>query len=152
METKEELKELHFYKEQDGENKVDPELYDTVARSVASGLVGKNNRINKLNGVSRHQLRSLFDETKRIKRRLENPNTKWADVEPAVKLLKSKTSYAVARAKSNSKYDSDYYDYLKKFMHTGIDKIHNENDFNVFCNLFEAVYGFYYEMGGAQTS
>jgi len=153
MNSKETLENLQFYaKNEKGEQKINSELYDVVAQTIASNLVGRNN--NKLNGVSRHQLRGLFDETKRIKRRLEQKNIQWNDVEPAVRLLKSKTSYAVERAKKNGnpRFDGPYYDYLKDFIHKGIDMTKNEEDFDVFCNLFEAVYGFYYEKGGAQTS
>jgi CRISPR type III-A-associated protein Csm2 len=138
--------DLQFYNEN---NKVDPSLYDEVAEKIANTLVTSNRGISF--GVSRHQLRNLFDETKRIRRRLEETQTSWDDVKPMVKLLKSKTSYAVARAKKNNPKDSKYYTNLKGFIHKSIDNIKIEQDFHIFCNLFEAVYGFYYEKGGAET-
>lgn len=137
---------LVFYKP---DGKVNGELYDTVAQDIAKSLIENTGRSPI--GVSRHQLRRLFEETKRLKRQLEGTNVTWDDVYPLVKLLKSKTSYAVSRAIKNSMKDEKYYRYLKNFIHSGIDKVQTENDYEVFCNLFEAVYGFYYEMGGANT-
>ena len=139
-------KELRFYNDK---NEVRPDLYDESAEKIANGLVKVEQRYT--NGVSRHQLRNLFDETKRIQRQLAHKALSWEEIMPSVKLLKSKTSYAVARAKKNSKRDIKYYDFLKVFLHTCIDNIHTRKDFDVFVNLFEAVYGFYYEKGGANT-
>ena len=139
-------KELRFYNDN---NEVRPELYDESAEKIADGLVKVEQRYT--NGVSRHQLRNLFDETKRIQRQLEHKALSWEGILPTVKLLKPKTSYAVARAKKNSRRDSKYYDFLKSFIHLSVDNIRTQKDFDIFVNLFEAVYGFYYEKGGANT-
>lgn len=140
-------KELRFYNDN---NEVRPELYDESAEKIAETLIGQFK--GKPQGVSRNQLRNLFDEVKRIKRQLENKAYTWKSIYPSVKLIKSKTSYAVARAKKNGKrFEEEYYNNLKNFIHTGIGNIKSEKDFDIFVNLFEAVYGFYYEKGGAHT-
>ena len=131
----------------------DPELFDSVAEKIAQQLVKKEIRKNRdgksweeIHGVSRHQFRRLFDELKRLKRKLENQK-KWDEIFPLVKMIKSKTAYAVSRMKDNK----EQYTHLNDFMKTGIDKIKNQDDFETFCLLVEAVYGFYYELGGAKT-
>ena len=132
------------------------ELYDETARKIAEALVDRPHRGNNANGVSRHQLRRLFDEVKRLKRRLDNrqgdsADQAWRETLPMVKLVKSKAAYIAARQKKD-KYVGTHYENMKKFIDHGIDQIKSQDDLERFVTLFEAVYGFYYERGGSQTS
>ena len=59
-------------------------------------------------------------------------------------MLKSKIAYDVARVKANN--DKPYYKNLSDFISSCIDKVKTKEDYHVFVSLFEAVYGFYYEL------
>lgn len=133
------------YKLYNQQKKVDPLLYDETARKIAEELI----KIEKGStyGVTRHQFRRIFDETKRIKKLIDIRG--WEELYPLVKMIKSKTAYMVARAKSEKRKESNYYQNLYNFISTGIDQVKTVEDFKIFCLLFEAVYGFYYELGGA---
>ena len=135
---------LEFY---DENKKVKSTLFDEDAQKVANKLVGVDNRGNH-QGVSRSQLRKIFDEVKRLKKSVEVKDN-WDDVYPMVKMIKSKTAYSIAKAISKDKWTRNYYESLGDFIKSGINNIKCFEDLKVFCLLFEAVYGFYYELGGA---
>lgn len=125
-------------------------LYDEIAEDIAKGLVDKSGR----QGVSRHQLRRLFDEVKRLKRRVDNSQSgdsadAWEKTLPLIKLVKSKTAYMVARGKDRGS-DAPYYENLRRFINQGIGDVEETVQFERFVNLFEAVYGYYYALGGAK--
>ncbi|MFW5995284.1 MAG: type III-A CRISPR-associated protein Csm2 [Spirochaetia bacterium] len=135
------------------DGRVPEDLYDRDAERIAGALVEPVGG-NRVKGVSRHRLRRLFDEVKRIQRRLQftteqDRDATWSAVLPLVKLLKSKVAYVAARAERG---EQEYYDALKIFFTVGIDQIFTAEDFERFATLFEAVYGFYYERGGSKTA
>jgi CRISPR type III-A-associated protein Csm2 len=129
-----------FYKGKDekGEDKVDPDLFDGKARALAKSI----------DGVTGTQLRRLFDEVKRYSLLLEaSAEDEWARQEPYIRMIKSKTSYTVARQKEKANNaDKGAYKNLAEFIAEGIDSVHSAKDYHIFVALFEAVYGFYYEI------
>jgi len=127
-------------------DKVEPSLFDTTAMEIAKKLISKDSK-GKPIGVTRSQIRRIFDEIKRLQKDLTQKNN-WDEILPLIKLVKAKTAYTSARAKSSDKY---YYTNLNYFIDNGIDQINSKKNFDTFCLLFEAVYGFYYELGGANT-
>ncbi|RKX80192.1 MAG: type III-A CRISPR-associated protein Csm2 [Spirochaetes bacterium] len=137
-----------FYEQ--GSDLVRSELFDKDAKQWAERLV-KPIGERKVKGVSRHQFRRLFEEVKRLQKMLINEKRKWAYVKPFVKMLKPKTAYTVARAKDKEKNAGVYYDALKDLFNEGIDGVNTERDFRAFCDFLEAVYGYYYELGGVNT-
>lgn len=136
-----------------GTKNIRPDLFCEYAQGVAKNL-GKiaqdptnPKRISK-NGVSPTQIRKLFDEVKRYERLIVEGNSEsWNKQFPYIKMMKSKVSYSVARAKKSKPKDALYYDNLAAFMGEGIDLIKSEQDYHIFVSLFEAIYGFYYEIG-----
>ena len=119
-----------FYSE-DGKLKLD--LFDRKANEIADSIVG----------VTRTQLRRIFDEVKRFEQRLAVET--WDDVVPYVRMVKSKVSYQVARAIDKNRSTEGAYRNLSAFITEGISLAGSEKDFRVFLSLFEAVYGFSYE-------
>jgi len=117
-----------FYKD----GKVDPDLFDGKAKLIAKSL----------DGVTGTQLRRLFDEVKRYDMILGNSDDQWVKQEPYIRMLNSKTSYTIARQQNT---DACYKN-LKKFINEGITLVHNKDEYHIFVSLFEAVYGFYYEI------
>lgn len=130
-----------FY--QNGTKTVREDLFDEIARQIAESLRGKDKRGNET-GVSITSLRRIFDEVKRFKQLLSTEDD-FAMQLPYIRMVKSKVAYTVARAGKDKKEAKKLYDNLKHFIESGIDRIKNKKDYEVFVSLFEAVYGFYYE-------
>jgi len=129
-----------------------PDLYDRIAFEIAKCFVGKDRR----KGVSKSQIRKIFDEAKALGRSLkdsledsekDSDEEKWKEIYPLIKMIKVKTAYIYARA---SKESREYYKNLYDFITYVIDKVKNYNDFSTFNLLFEAVYGYYYGIGGKE--
>lgn len=140
---------INFY-ESDG--KLSKQLFDEKATEIAKlFLYDFTNRKGekKYGGVSRNQLRKVFDEFKRLDRLLDEKKN-WDEVFPMIKMIKSKVAYNVSRAKKNEKnYKAKKcYDELYEFVKAGIDAVSSREDYSILCTLFEAIYGFYYELGG----
>jgi CRISPR-associated protein Csm2 len=127
-----------FY-EADGKT-IKPDLFEKTAEAIADTLFIKGSRIS----VSITQLRRLFDEVKRFQQILEASPDQWVVQKPYIKMIKSKASYTVARAKKTRSEESDVYENLGKFIGNCIDLVETAEQYQVFVALFEAVYGFYY--------
>ena len=124
----------------DDKGDVKKDLFDKTALEVAKSLGSKEVRL----GVSSTQLRRFFDEVKRYDRLLSMQNQSWEKQKPYIRMLKSKIAYSVARVKKGS--DKPYYKNLSEFVNSCIDCVEEKDDYHVFTSLFEAVYGFYYEI------
>ncbi|MDR2580747.1 MAG: type III-A CRISPR-associated protein Csm2 [Fibromonadaceae bacterium] len=119
---------------------ITPEFFVSNAQTYANSFVTevKDRQGNiKYDGVTKNQLRRIFDEVKRF----ENISFDL----PRIKMIISKTKYAVARAKQKNIKVKEQYEALDKFIEDGIKSIQNETHYKNFVSLFEAVYGFYYE-------
>lgn len=118
---------------------VNPELFSAIAKNIASCFG------TKMAGVSSTQLRRIFDEVKRFEQ-LVGTDDDWKKQEAYIRMLSSKVSYTVARAKLANGRDRDYLSRLQEFIETCLKNIQTKEDFKVFVALFEATYGFYYEI------
>lgn len=126
-------------------------LLSEEAEHIADKLVKREGR--NVNGVRRHQFRRLYDEVQRFKRKLEY-GTDWENIEPLVKMVISKTAYMTSRMISKEKKEKknkEFYERFNEFISSCLKKVNNQKDFETFCLLLEAVYGFYYSKGGADT-
>ena len=132
-----------FYKS-DGKT-VKEDLFDTVALSVAKSLKGKNQRGKEI-GVTSTQLRRIFEEVKRFEQILLSSDNQWEKQFPYIKMIKSKVAYTVARAGKQKSDEKGVYKNLETFISSCIDLIKTQEDYHIFVNLFEAAYGFYYEL------
>ena len=121
------------------------DLFDTQAQKIADTLIGKNKKGFTV-GVSSTQLRRIFDEVKRFERNLSLAGSKWEEQLPYIKMIKSKVAYSVARAAKSKPEEKGVYQNLEKFISSSINIIKTEKDYRIFIALFEAVYGFYYEL------
>lgn len=116
------------------ENKiVNRDLYTKTAKAIAESL----------KEISQTRLRRFFDEVKTISRR---PRFKeeYKKNEASIMLLESKIAYMIGR--STIKAEKDSLNNLKKFFEIGLKQVHDADSFIVFVTLFEAVYGFFYEI------
>ena len=130
---------------------INPKLFDETAKKLAESL----------KGVTGTQLRRIFDEVKRFEQLLEtsgdNEEQKWKEQEAYIRMIKSKVSYSTTRATEQAKKQKKFddiggYENLSKFVASGIDKVKKPKDFKIFVSLFEAVYGFYYEIAPSRAS
>ena len=135
------MSNLNFYT--DGKT-VNPDLFDGIAKDIAKSFVGKD-RSNRPCGVGRTQMRRLYDEVKRFEQNLDGTQETWNKHYPYIRMIKSKLSYNITRAKEKNRDCAVGYDNLSRFITDGIKQVNNENDYLIFVALFEAVYGFYYE-------
>ncbi len=135
--------EIKSFYDADGNVKI--ELFDSTAKKVAESFVGTNKNGKDI-GVSSTQLRRIFDEVKRYKRVLASSNVKWEDQLPYIKMIKSKVAYTVARAAKQKSEEEKVYKNLESFISQGINLVKSQKDYKVFVSLFEAAYGFYYEL------
>lgn len=142
-ETPEPVRIKSFYKE-DGKT-LQEDLFDSTARNVAKSLVGKNLQGREI-GVTSTQLRRIFDEVKRFEKTLQFSDANWESQFPYIKMIKSKVAYSVARAAKQKSEEKGVYKNLETFISSGIDLIKSQKDYEAFVNLFEAAYGFYYEL------
>ena len=132
-----------FYKA-DGKT-VDENLFDSLALNIAKSFKGKNKKGQDI-GVTSTQLRRIFDEVKRFEQILTLQENQWGKQLPYIKMIKSKVAYSVARAAKQKSEDKGVYKNLEHFISSGIDLIKTQEDYHIFVNLFEAAYGFYYEL------
>lgn len=121
------------------------DLFDVQAEKIAKTFIGKNKKGFAI-GVSSSQIRRIFDEVKRFERVLSLTDSKWEEQLPYIKMIKSKVAYSVARAAKSKPEEKGVYQNLEKFISSSINLIKTEKDYHVFVALFEAVYGFYYEL------
>lgn len=121
---------VKFY--QDAEKKkLNPELLDQNAEQQADELHAS---------INSAQLRRFFGEVKNLYFRLQQGRT-WQDLEPFVRMLKSKAMYAKGR--SNSPIPDEF----RAFLTDNIDQIKDQKDFEAFVMYFEAVVGYMYGKG-----
>lgn len=132
-----------FYKA-DGKT-LDENLFDSMALNIAKSFKGKNKRGQDI-GVTSTQLRRIFDEVKRFEQILTLQENQWEKQLPYIKMIKSKVAYSVARAAKQKSEEKGVYKNLEHFISSGIDLIKTQEDYHIFVNLFEAAYGFYYEL------
>lgn len=132
-----------FYKA-DGKT-VDENLFDSMALNIAKSFKGKNKKGQDI-GVTSTQLRRIFDEVKRFEQILTLQENQWGKQLPYIKMIKSKVAYSVARAAKQKSEEKGVYKNLEHFISSGIDLIKTQEDYHIFVNLFEAAYGFYYEL------
>ncbi len=101
----------------------DPELFNKTAESIAKTFVKKDK--NRIQGVSRTQLRKMYENVSAIKRE----TGEWENKLPKVKMIRSQVAYSVARAIANDKGLKEYYSKYRTFMDYSIKQINTEEEF-----------------------
>ena len=112
---------------------------------MAESFKGKNKKGFDI-GVTSTQLRRIFEEVKRFEQILLSSEDQWEKQLPYIKMIKSKVAYTVARASKQKSDEKGVYKNLEVFISSCIDLIKKQEDYHIFVNLFEATYGFYYDL------
>lgn len=123
---------------------VKPELFDSEAQKIAASWIGSKDE--KAIGVTSSQLRRVYDEVKHFELLLVPGSNQWEKQYAYIKLIKSKAAYTLTRAGTKDRSLKGLYANLNTFIASSIDLIKTEADYKVFSSLFEAAYGFYYQM------
>ena len=98
--------------------------------------------------LSASQLRVFYGEVKALESRLSDDGESYDDVFPFVLMLKSKAEYRY-RAGKSSKIPKSFRDFIIKSVDE-IKRVGNQQAFEDFCLLFEAVVGFVYGINGGK--
>lgn len=117
-----------FYLDAD-KKMLNPQLLDQEAEQQAAELHDK---------INSAQIRRFFGEVKNLYFRLQQGRT-WQDLEPFVRMLKSKALYASGTNRIP--------DAFRAFLTDNIDRIKDQKDFEAFVLYFEAMLGFLYGKG-----
>lgn len=106
-------------------------LFDDYASEAAKSL-----NLSYKDYITNSQLRLFYQEVKRIERKYKG---KWNNIYIQILMLKAKLNYQLGR-KENSKKNS-----YKNFSLILTDLLSNlnEQNFDTFCLLFEAIVGYY---------
>jgi len=125
------------------------EVYFDPARSV-SELVDElaQRQARNIRRISAAELAKFYTEIKDLQRLLANGGADaWRQVEPRLRLLRSKAYYANRRIGQGHGIPREFRDFLDR----GVQSVRNEEDFGKFARHFEAVVGFLYGMGSVQS-
>jgi CRISPR-associated protein Csm2 len=114
------------------------ELVDELAQRQARG-------IRRISGA---ELAKFYTEIKDLHRMLANGGADgWRQIEPRLRLLRSKAYYANRRIGQGHGIPREFRDFVDR----GVQSVRSEEDFVKFARHFEAVVGFLYGMGSVQS-
>lgn len=118
---------------------IDPTLFSITAEELASQFAKECNesRQQKLN--KRTQLRKFYDEVVRLDSAARSMETNWHTILPMVHMLTAKAAYAKGRDLISDSFLS--------FIKGSVSQIQDKNDLRIFATFFEAVMGFYRQLG-----
>lgn len=134
--------EFKEFKLVDEKGNITDSLFDIIAENISKSFVEKDNG----KGVSSRQIRKIFDEVKSYDSSITNSSKTWDEVKPLVQMIRSKVAYAVARKKTpKDEITNHAYDNFMSFITCGLKQVDSKEKYHIFVNLFEAVYGFYYQ-------
>ncbi|WP_291490191.1 type III-A CRISPR-associated protein Csm2 [Desulfurella sp.] len=89
---------------------------------------------SKEGGITGSQIRKFYDEVLRLKLKLDSASdkeTKFVEILPYLKMLIPKVIYSKNRNNANESFES--------FIKMNIENITKVREFEVFCDLFEAI-------------
>jgi CRISPR type III-A-associated protein Csm2 len=98
--------------------------------------------------VSSNQLRAFYSDVKALEKKIrQGGEGAFGRFYYLVKMLKSKASYVQGK-RSGGRVSKAFRDYI----HTCVDAIETEEDFEAFLKFFESTVGFYYGAGGERIT
>jgi CRISPR-associated protein Csm2 len=129
-----------YFETREGRAVVRADLMDEHARSY--GIL-----FARTEKVSSSQLRRFYGDVKALEKKIRQGGEGAFDrFYYLVKMLKSKVSYIVGK-RSSEHVSQAFRDYI----HTCVDAIETEEDFEAFLKFFESTVGFYYGAGGERN-
>jgi CRISPR type III-A-associated protein Csm2 len=136
-----------YFFEDENKKVIKEDLLTTKAKRWAESFINpkqpndpKQRRNQKLTSA---QLRKFHVEAKSLEERVKN-NSRFSEIRPLVKMLKSKVAYACPIPGSDRKVPEEFRKYIEEM----VDNVGDEKDFRAFALCFEAVVGFFYGQGG----
>lgn len=101
-----------------------PELFGDIAKETAEAIE---------NGVKANQMRNFYNYVLDLHKRAKDGED-FEEIQPFVKMLKSKVAYAKTRKNVNDKF--------VEMINRCVSQVNNANDLEVFKLFFESVLGF----------
>jgi CRISPR type III-A-associated protein Csm2 len=123
-----------------GERVVRADLMAEHAQAYGELFASRNRRKQ----VSSSQLRAFYGDVKALEQKIKQGGEDAFDkFYYLIKMLKSKASYVQGK-RTGGRVSKAFRDYI----HTCVDAIETEDDFEAFLKFFESTVGFYYGAGG----
>ncbi len=114
------------------------ELVDELAQRQARGI----------RRIAATELAKFFTEIKELQRAVSAGGAEtWKQVEPRLRLLRSRAFYANRRIGQGHGVPREFRDFVDR----SVQSVRNGEDFIKFARHFEAVVGFLYGMGSVQS-
>ena len=133
------------FRKEDGKLRTD--LLGDEASKIAEQI--SNQISNQISiKLSTSQLRAFYGEVKALESRLSDDGENFDDVFPFVLMLKSKAEYKYRNGKGKN-FPKSFRDFIVKSVDE-IKRVGNQQAFEDFCLLFEAVVGFVYGINGGK--
>jgi CRISPR-associated protein Csm2 len=125
-----------------------PEVYFDPARSEAE-LVDElaQRQARGIRRISSAELVKFYTEIKDLQRIVQCAGQDWKQVEPRLRLLRSKAYFANRRIGQGHGVPREFRDFIDK----SVQSVASGEDFMKFARHFEAVVGFLYGMGSVQS-
>ncbi|PMP65198.1 type III-A CRISPR-associated protein Csm2, partial [Desulfurella multipotens] len=111
---------------------VKDDLFSVTADKIAKSFFNNKDRIK--GPITESQIRKFYDEVLRLRLKLDSANDKekkFAEILPYLRMLIPKVIYSKSRNNVNKSFES--------FIKMNIENITKVREFEVFCDLFEAV-------------
>ncbi len=133
-----------YFENRGGKDVIRADLMARHARDYGEIFASRDRRLQ----VSSNQLRGFYADVKSLERKIKDSGAGGFDqFFYLVKMLKSKASYIHGK-RSGGRVSREFRDYI----HTCVDAIDNEDDFEAFLKFFESTVGFYYGAGGERIA
>ena len=127
-----------------GEPVIRDDLMTTHAQAYGELFASGDRR----NQVSSNQLRAFYGDVKALEQKIvQGGEGAFERFYYLVKMLKSKASYVQGK-RTGGRVSEAFRDYI----HTCVDAIETEDDFEAFLKFFESTVGFYYGAGGGRIA
>ncbi len=127
-----------------GEPVIRDDLMTTHAQAYGKLFASRDRR----NQVSSNQLRAFYGDVKALEQKIKQGGKgAFERFYYLVKMLKSKASYVQGK-RTGGRVSEAFRDYV----HTCVDAIETEDDFEAFLKFFESTVGFYYGAGGGRIA
>jgi len=132
--------ESFFFEEKNGQEVIREELLTSKAQEWAKGFLRARPPLHAA------QLRRFYHDVKSLEAKVTSEE-EFTRSRPLIKMLKSKVAYACPKTYGGRKVPWEF----REFIEECVNKIDQLKDFQTFTLVFEAVVGYFYGEGTAET-
>lgn len=129
--------ENFFFEKKNGQKVIREELLTSKAQDWAVSFIKARPPLNSA------QLRRFYHDVKSLEAKVTSKG-EFTSYKPLIKMLKSKVAYACPKTYGSRKVPWEFREFIWKC----VDEINQQEDFEAFALVFEAVVGYFYGEGG----